>query len=177
MSRGIDHASGFTLWELIYVMTIASIALGIGVPALRDVTLDVRRLTTVNSLIGAARRARAEAQKRDRVVVLCGSADLATCADGHAVARGWIVFENADDARPPRRSAHEPLLVANEGSVDTMIWNRAAFEFRPFPRRSTNGTITICDPRGDSRSRSIVVSYTGRPRVAAAVPGVCRGWQ
>ena len=165
---------GFTLWELLYVMAIAGIAVGIGVPVLRDVTLDVRQLTVVNSLVGAARFARTEAQKRNRTVVLCRSRDLASCADEQD-ARGWIVFENTDGTRPPQRSADEPRLSASPGFVGAMTWNRDAFEFRPFPRRSSNGTITICDPRGDAQSRSIVISYTGRPRVATAAPDVCRG--
>ena len=43
--------------------------------------------------------------------------------------------------------------------------NRRLFEFRPFGRRSTNGTVTFCDRRGAEQARAVVVSFTGRPRV------------
>jgi type IV fimbrial biogenesis protein FimT len=47
----------------------------------------------------------------------------------------------------------------------TVISNRPYYEFRP-GRRSTNGSIVFCDGRGAVAARAVIVSYTGRPRVA-----------
>jgi len=83
-----------------------------------------------------------------------------------------MVFVNSDDARPPQRSEDEDLLYFHaprmEGSISA---NRRLFEFRPFGWRSTNGTITFCDERGQTQARAVIVSYTGRPRVSIEGPG------
>jgi type IV fimbrial biogenesis protein FimT len=170
----LERTWGFTLWELLYVVTIASVVLGLGVPALRDVVLDARRLSAVNSLVAAARFARNEAQKRGRPVVLCPSADRRICTGELDFGNGWIVFENSDGDRPAQRSSDELLLhIGEPGAMRAITANRTAFEFRPFPRRSTNGTIDFCDPRGDVHSRAVVVSYTGRPRITDLPRGRC----
>jgi hypothetical protein len=46
--------------------------------------------------------------------------------------------------------------------------NREAFIFRPYGKRSVNGTINLCDQRGPGAARSVIVSYTGRPRTTRA---------
>jgi type IV fimbrial biogenesis protein FimT len=52
-----------------------------------------------------------------------------------------------------------------------MTGNRIRFSYRPFGRRSTNGTVTYCDDRGADAARAVIVSYTGRPRTASLAPG------
>jgi type IV fimbrial biogenesis protein FimT len=83
-----------------------------------------------------------------------------------------MVFVNTDDDRPPNRALDEALLYFHApqttGSISA---NRRLFEFRPFGWRSTNGTVTFCDDRGNAHARAVIVSYTGRPRVAAEGPG------
>ena len=69
-------------------------------------------------------------------------------------------------------TAPSPVSPPPTDAVDvrfsgTLVSNRARFEFRPFPSRSTNGTISFCDARGGAAQRAIVISYTGRPRLAA----------
>ena len=78
-----------------------------------------------------------------------------------------MVFVNLDDEYPPRRSPAEPLLYMHTPELDgTIVGNRPYYEFRP-GRRSTNGTTVFCDVRGTPAARAVIVSYTGRPRVAA----------
>ena len=77
-----------------------------------------------------------------------------------------MVFVNLDDEYPPRRSPAEPLLYMHTPELEgTIVGNRPYYEFRP-GRRSTNGTTVFCDARGTPAARAVVVSYTGRPRVA-----------
>jgi type IV fimbrial biogenesis protein FimT len=44
--------------------------------------------------------------------------------------------------------------------------NRLAYTFRPVTQRGVNGTIVFCDERGSIAARAIIISHTGRPRVA-----------
>src|SRR5690606_20259786 len=101
----------------------------------------------------------------------CKTADFQRCGgDEIGYDRGWMLFVNEDDLRPPHRAPSEPLLLAHTPAPGTAISaNRQLFEFRPFRTRSTNGTVTFCDRRGESRA--VIVSYTGRPRVSASGPG------
>ena len=44
--------------------------------------------------------------------------------------------------------------------------NRLAYSFRPYTQGVVNGTIMFCDARGPDHARAIIVSHTGRPRIA-----------
>jgi type IV fimbrial biogenesis protein FimT len=63
------------------------------------------------------------------------------------------------------------VLLHNTGTgAATLAGNRSAFVFRPFGKRATNGTLVYCDRRREAAARALVISYTGRPRVAAEGP-------
>jgi type IV fimbrial biogenesis protein FimT len=158
---------GLTLWELLCTLSIAGITLTAGLPAFRAFLLDARLTADVNGWILAVQLARSEAAKRGRPVIVCKTDDTWRCGDADLpVDAGWMVYVNRDDKYPPRRSATEPLLYAHEAELmGTVISNRPYYEFRP-GRRSTNGTIVFCDRRGAAAARAVIVSYTGRPRVA-----------
>jgi type IV fimbrial biogenesis protein FimT len=169
----VRRLAGFTLWELLWTLLVAAAVLTIGVPAVHGFVLDSRRTADVNGFVLAVQLARSEAFKRGRTVVLCKSADLSRCGDDSTrFDAGWIVFVNTDDLRPPQRAVAEPLLLAHAPQMaGSIVANRSYFEFRPFRRRSVNGTVTFCDSRGPAAARVVVVSYTGRPRVDAAGGG------
>jgi len=164
---------GWTLFELLATLAVLLCLSAWAVPAFDGWVLDARRTADVNGFVLAIQLARSEAAKRGRPVVLCNSADATFCAGpSDTYDRGWIVFVNEDDLRPPQRSGREPLLYAHVPALEgSIIGNRELFEFRPFGRRSTNGTVTFCDRRGAAAARAVIVSYTGRPRIAARGPG------
>jgi type IV fimbrial biogenesis protein FimT len=156
---------GFTLWELLCALGIAGILAGLGAPALTDFLLDGRRTADVNALVLAVQLARSEAAKRGRPVIVCPTVDRARC--GGAFGAGFMVYVNVDDRYPPERTGDEPLLYAHAPELKgTIVSNRPYYEFRPGRRRSVNGTVVFCDRRGAPAARAVIVSYTGRPRVA-----------
>jgi len=160
------RSRGFTLWELLCTLGIAGVALSMGAPAFRTFLLDARLTADVNAWILSVQLARSEAMKRGRPVIVCKTADTHGCgAADLALDAGWMVYVNVDDEYPPRRSATEPLLYMHDPTITgTVISNRSYYEFRT-DRRSTNGTIVLCDERGPAAARAVIVSYTGRPRV------------
>jgi len=164
---------GMTLWELMFTLAIASTVIGLGVPSLRQFTLDARRTADINAFVVAIQLARSEAAKRARSVIVCKTVDRVRCGgDDIDYDAGWMVFVNEDDVAPPARSAAEPLLFAHEPRLEGSIAsNRPLYEFRAYRRRSTNGTVTFCDARGAGAARAVIVSYTGRPRTASVGPG------
>ena len=155
---------GFTLWELLCTLGVAGILLGLGAPALTDFLLDGRRTADANALVLAVQLARSEAAKRGRPVIVCPTADRVHC--GGAFGAGFMVFVNLDDRYPLERTGAEPLLYSHAPEIaGTITSNRPYYEFR-VGRRSTNGTVVLCDRRGTAAARAVIVSYTARPRVA-----------
>jgi type IV fimbrial biogenesis protein FimT len=164
---------GVTLLELLCVLAIAGAIATWGVPGFRDVLLNARRTSNINGFVAAVQLSRSEAAKRGMPIVLCKTLDRRACAGSeHHFDSGWMVFVNTDEVRPPDRAPDEELLYFHAPSTEESITsNRRLFEFRAFGWRSTNGTVTFCDARGDADARAVIVSYTGRPRVAAEGPG------
>jgi type IV fimbrial biogenesis protein FimT len=161
------RALGFTLWELLCTVGIGSIVFVAGAPALGSFVLDARMTADVNGWVLAVQLARSESYKRGRPVIVCRTLDTRRCA-GAAPGEpaDWMVFVNLDDVFPPQRSEKEPLLFVHQPEIEGAIaGNRPYYEFRP-GRRSTNGTTVFCDRRGAAAAKAVIVSYTGRPRVA-----------
>jgi type IV fimbrial biogenesis protein FimT len=159
--------NGFSLLQLLVTLAVAGTLLGLAVPSFRAFLLDSRMTADVNAFVLAVQVARSEVAKRGRTVVVCRTLDRQRC-DGAALdlAAGFMVFINEDDDYPPARGRAEPLLYAHERELTGRISaNRPFFEFRPRPRRSTNGTVVFCDERGAGAARAVIVSYTGRPRI------------
>jgi type IV fimbrial biogenesis protein FimT len=100
---------GFTLVELLTVMTIVAILLGIGVPSFRYVTNTNRIAGELNGLLGDMQLARMEAIKQGLSVTICISSDgvncLTTASDWK---NGWIVFQDANGNG--KVDSSEPLL-------------------------------------------------------------------
>jgi type IV fimbrial biogenesis protein FimT len=154
---------GFTLLELMYGIGIATVVLGMAVPAMQQTLRNARRTAAINALVAGIEFARSEALKTGATVVLCQSEDRSTCSHSPSFATGWIAFANTEADNPPQRDDGEPLLrVHAQRFVGSVSANRTAFEIRPYPKRSTNGTITFCD--GTAYAHRLIVSYTGRPR-------------
>jgi len=162
------RSRGYTLLELLVTLTLAVVLLTLGIPGLRELALDARRTADVNAFVAAIHLARSESHKQARAVVLCHTVDGIVCAGARQpYDLGWMVFVDTNENSPPRRDTHEELLLhyvpVMAGSIRS---NRAHYVFHPYYRRSTNGTIVFCDVRGSSAARAVIVSYTGRPRVA-----------
>src|SRR5215469_11528870 len=84
--------AGFTITELMVVMTIVAILLGVGVPSYRYIQNSYRMSAEMNSLVGDLMYARAEAIKEGQPVAVCASSDGLTCSGATTWHGGWIVF-------------------------------------------------------------------------------------
>ena len=98
------RTSGFTLLELLAVVTIAGLLLAVAVPGMRAFIQNGRMTGAANDLVHALQTARSEAIKRRRNVVVCTSADPLEAepdCDDEAAVNGWFVFvdNNADGVR------------------------------------------------------------------------------
>lgn len=158
---------GYSLYELLLTTTIIALLLFAGFPTFSALTARQLQGIEINALFHAIHLARKESIMRRRVVSICPSHDGQNCGQGSDWSSGWIMFENKDRDTPPRVDAGEPILqwhrVASQVTVQA---NRRAFTLRSTVLRATNGTLIVCDRQNRVPAKGLVVSYTGRPRVA-----------
>ncbi len=166
--------AGLTLIELLAALAIAMIVVTIGVPSFRWLTVETRMATAVNALVHDLALARSAAVTRSRTVVLCPSADGTRCLAAPHWHRGWIVFVDAD--RDRRRRATEPLLRTHgplaHGLSAVSPRARRRIVYRPLGHSAgSNVTVTLCASGHPKATRAVILSNTGRPRLARRGPG------
>jgi len=159
--------NGVTLYELLVTLTLVAILAGLAVPSFSNTVARHRQRVEIDALFHALHVARKESIMRRRVVSICPSPDGSTCDPGHDWSAGWLMFANHDRDEPPRMDPGEPLLQSHRVGENVRITaNRRGFTLRATELRATNGTFVVCDAAGRIRPKALVVSYTGRPRVA-----------
>lgn len=158
---------GYTLYELLVTIAVASVVLTLGLPSFGRLAADKRLRAETDALFHAVHLARKSSMTRRRAVSLCPSTDGETCEPGFDWSAGWLLFANVDRDDPPRLDPGEPVLMHRRVNKDVRIEaNRRGFTLRSTQLRATNGTLVVCDRTGRATTRALVVSYTGRPRVA-----------
>ncbi len=161
--------AGYSLYELLMTLLLASVVLTVGLPSFSGTIARHKQRIEINALFHAIHVARKESIMRRKVVSLCPSADGKRCQPGRNWSSGWIMFENVDADHPPQVDAGEPLLHRHivEPTVRVTA-NRRGFTLRSTEKRATNGTFVVCDQRDRITPKALVISYTGRPRVATS---------
>ena len=160
---------GFTLFELLMTVTLAAIVLTLGLPSFSNSIARNRQHVEINALFHAIHLARKESIRRREVMSLCASSDGQTCNAGTDWSSGWILFNNTDRDSPAQADPGEAIVRAHRVDASIRVSaNRRAFTLRATYRRATNGTLVFCDSNNRIPARALVVSYTGRPRVASA---------
>lgn len=158
---------GYTLYELLITTGLIAVLLVVGIPSFASIAARQRQSAEINALFHAIHVARKESIMRRKVVSLCPSLDGLRCANSTDWSSGWLMFEDSDRDTPPTVDAGEPVLQRHAVASDIIIQaNRRSFTLRATFLRATNGTFIVCDRGGRIPAKGLVISYTGRPRVA-----------
>ncbi len=171
---------GFTLLELLIVVTIAGILMGIGIPGLQTLIKNGRLTAQYNETVGLLNYARAEAIKNPNfTITLCASDDyyeaVPTCSGNNTWQNGWIVFTNSDgDPDDLNVNANERVLRVGERLSGNNVLQSSGFtnnneayitfDARGFP--DSTGTFTLCDDRGPTLAKAVIISVAGQSRRA-----------
>jgi type IV fimbrial biogenesis protein FimT len=155
---------GFSVLELMVVVAVAAVLATIAVPSFARMKRAASLSAATNQLLWALNFARSAAILDSAPVTLCLSADGESCLkSAAATAVGWLVFYES------RGPATLPVLHAFRLPEDVSVHGtRAAVTFWPVARAGTTSTFDLCGVRGRGvqPGRAVVVSQTGRSRVA-----------
>jgi len=175
MQRTASHrrgtpARGFTLLELLAVVTVAAFALVIGVPAIKSFGARGQQTAEINRFVRHLQLARSYAVKTGYDHVLCPSSDLIVCRENSQWAQGYILFEDLDQNGV--RDSQEPLVAASRpvsriGIRMQSTTGRQRVIYRPDGRSAgSNLTLTFCDPDNAIAPKAVILSNTGRARIS-----------
>ncbi|HEV7716446.1 MAG TPA: GspH/FimT family pseudopilin [Steroidobacteraceae bacterium] len=168
----VGRHRGFTVLELMVVVGIAAVLATLAVPSFGSLRRAAGLSAATNQLLWALHFARSAAVLNGQAVTLCLSADDATCVGSAAAsARGWLVFYQSSGPSAVHSSGQpdpgNPLLHSFQLPVDVAVHgSRAAVTFWPVTRASSTSTFDLCSVGASAPGRAVVVSQTGRPRVA-----------
>jgi type IV fimbrial biogenesis protein FimT len=116
--------AGFTVTELVMVMTIIGVLAAIGIPSFKYVTVSNRISSEINGLLGDMQFARSQAIKQGLTVTVCSSSDGATCNTGPAGntwSTGWIVFLDSNSNQQVDAGEQVIRVQPPFGGTDTLI--------------------------------------------------------
>lgn len=124
--------SGFSLIELLVVLSIAAVLVVLALPSFNGTIERNRIATQTNEFIAAIMLARTEAIRRNGVAGVCASNDAVTC--GGTWADGWIVWADADN--DSIADIGEALRVGEFSNNDTLTATTLNVRFNQRGRRT-----------------------------------------
>lgn len=156
----VTGSRGHTLVELLAAFGAVAIIAAAAVPAFSTLLLDSRRNAAIITAMHAVNLARQFAAIRGESIRLCGSHDARECSGRTDWSTGLLLANDGDDLR---RSL--PLAAASQ--VPQIRSNRTVISFEGGSGFASPATLTICDRRGTTAARALIISRSGRPRVSA----------
>ena len=163
----MDTSRGFTLIELMLALAVVGVLMGIAVPAVTGAMEASRSAETEMSLLTSLTRSIQRAAITGTHSVLCPSQDGIACTDGPDWSSGWIAFLDRNVNR--ERDAGE-TLIASEMALPGQVRLRSSVGRTRIVFQGNGGnagsnvTFTLCDGRGPSRAKTLVLNNQGRLR-------------
>ncbi len=178
------RSRGFTLLDAMLGMTIAVLIFGIAWPNYRDAVARVHAISARSAMTMTLFGAMRDSTVNGREVVVCPSADEASCMNGTDWSKGWVAFIDLNGDRS--RGGSEPLVGRQPAlSGDVRLHStqgRPQIVFQPNGSNAgSNVTFTLCDRRGPDEALRLVLANNGRLRALPASAGAAmacagEGW-
>ncbi|MEH6581539.1 MAG: GspH/FimT family pseudopilin [Halioglobus sp.] len=162
------RSDGFTLVELLISVLILAVLMAIAAPSLQNLIKDNRILSEVYAFRANLNTARSEAMTQRTFVSFCNSDDGVDC--GGDWNRGYIAFTDfdGDGTMDPNTVNGDVLIlsrVVDNTTIDIDLINpdgetRIRFNGQGYAR-NFGGTLELCDDRGATRARGVIISRVG----------------
>ena len=171
--------SGFSMIELMITLVLIGVVAALVVPNFRGVLQNSRLTTQANTLLVDLTFARSEAIKRSSNIGFCRSSDGATCSGANNWENGWLVFadinnDGAWDGNDQPIRFQEPLAGGNTLRANAIgITDPIILSTRGMSNVLAGAGFQLCDERGTSHGKSILISRIGQIRVDNNPPAAC----
>ncbi len=157
---------GVTLIELLFSLGLLALVAGLAAPGFRSGFRAAAVRSATFELAVGLQQIRANSIVEARNGLLCATDSGGRCLAAGAEAAGWRAFLEDGASRREVGGQNLPLGV-------TLRATRSPIRFWPSSYAASAGTLTICDGQGVAAPRAIVISATGRARLAMAGTGAC----
>ena len=158
--------SGFTLIELMVVISLVSILQGMAIPAFSRFVENIRIYHAAHELRVDLRAAQAASARTRQALQVCPSTDGLSCDPGKLWQHGWIAYREIQSYSGEQFSrrilfhqqAKNGLRISHNG-------NGNSIRFSPDYRIGSNLSFSICGASGKVPGLEVVVTQVGRVRI------------
>jgi type IV fimbrial biogenesis protein FimT len=167
---------GVTLLELVFSMGLLALLAGLAIPGFQASLRTAAIRSASFELLAGVQQARANSILESRPGLLCPTDSAGACLPAGVLASSWRSYLEQAGGEPAGR---EPGSSQQElgGQVlprGVMVRStRSPLRFWPTAFAASPGTLTICDLRNEVPPRAIVISQSGRARLAVGSPTAC----
>jgi Tfp pilus assembly protein FimT len=158
---------GLTLVELCFGLAIVALLVGMAAPGFRGSLRAAAVRSATFELLGGLQQARGHSILLAKPAELCPSDAAGNCQAANTPSSYWRA------SVPAAASGAAPVSHALPAGVVVRA-SRSPLRFWPDAQSASTGTLTICDTHGIAPPRAIVLSLSGRARLAEATREKCR---
>jgi len=162
-----NRCRGVTLIELCFGLAIVAVIAGMAAPGFRSSLRAAAVRSATFDLLAGLQQTRGNSILEARSLDLCPSDAHGNCLAPHTPSPYWRASLETDARPSPASNRVLPAGVVVRSS-------RSPLRFSPDALGASTGTLTICDEYGVAPPRAIVLSLSGRARLATASPEQCR---
>ncbi len=149
------------------MLAIFSILFYQATPMLQNIGANSRMTAQVNTMVTSFNYARSEAIQRHRNLVICPNDD-GSCARQPHWHNGWLIFIDENFNREFEQGEEIIYVEAAKKNIkitSSRYRKRIVFRSEGYSYGS-NASFIFCDQRGSVNARAIILSNTGRTRIA-----------
>jgi len=170
--RNRQRPRGITLVELCFGLSIVALLVGMAAPGFRGSLRAAAVRAATFELLAGLQQTRANAILQARPADLCPGDAAGNCLAPYTPSSYWHTSLQTGISQSDSRQELPVRHVLPAGVV--VRASRSPLRFWPEAQSASAGTLTICDTHGIAAPRAIVLSLSGRARLADAPAENCQ---
>lgn len=164
-----SSANGFTLLELLLVLTLSSLLLSSALVLSSYWVQKIQLAQTARHLLDILNFARSHAISAEQRTTLCASASGTHC-DTRDYQRGWLVFTEHPTTANGKLDNNEAVLLLRQNAIRPFSIRSNSFanfiSYNHFGQANRPGRFVFCTDRATGADYTLFVSQSGRIRLA-----------